>query len=249
MNNNITSSTGSFIVPAIDIINGKVVRLTHGDYASEKTYYENPLDAALQFEAAGLQRLHLVDLDGAKAGKIQHLKILERIAAATSLQVDFGGGVKEEADVKNILNAGASMVTIGSLAVKQPALLEAWIQSYGADKFFIGADVLNNQIKISGWLQDGGIDIFSFIENMMQIGITRFFCTDINKDGAMQGASVVLYKEIIGRFPGINLTASGGVSSIDDIEALKKVGCAAAIVGKAIYENAISLEALKQLND
>lgn len=249
MNKNITSNTGAFIVPAIDIINGKVVRLTHGDYASEKTYYEDPLDAALQFEAAGLQRLHLVDLDGAKAGKIQHLKILERITTATKLQVDFGGGVKEEADVQHILNAGALMVTIGSLAVKQPNLLQEWIQKYGADKFFIGADVLNNQIKISGWLQDGGIDIYSFIENMMQVGITQFFCTDINKDGAMQGASVTLYKEIIARFPGINLTASGGVASIEDIETLKKIGCAAAIVGKAIYENAISLEALKQLND
>ena len=239
--------TGSaFIIPAIDIINGKAVRLTHGDYSKEKIYFENPADAAKQFEDAGLSRLHLVDLDGAKAGNIKNIKVLQNIANATSLQIDFGGGVKKEQDVKDILNAGASMVTIGSLAVKQPQLLQQWITDYGSAKFFIGADVLDEKIKISGWLQDGGIDIFSFLKNSMAIGATQFFCTDIKKDGAMQGASVDLYKKIIEQFPGIQLTASGGVSTITDIELVKEAGCSSAIIGKAIYEGLILLPDLKK---
>ena len=241
--------TGSdFIIPAIDIINGKAVRLTHGDYSKEKIYFHNPADAARQFEDAGLQRLHLVDLDGAKAGKIQNIKVLEEIAKATKLQIDFGGGVKTAQDVKDIFNAGAGMVTIGSLAVKQPQLLQEWIAVYGTFKFFIGADVLEEKIKISGWLQDGGIDIFSFIKNSIAIGATQFFCTDIKKDGAMQGASVDLYKKIIEQFPGIQLTASGGVSTIADIEWVKEAGCRSAIIGKAIYEGLISLPELKKYN-
>ncbi len=239
---------GGFIIPAIDLINGKAVRLTHGDYSKEKVYYDRPLDAAKQFEDAGLKRLHLVDLDGAKAGMIQNIKVLEAIAAGTRLQIDFGGGVKTEADVKAVLNAGAKMVTIGSLAVKQPAMLAAWVKTYGTEKFFIGADVYEEKIKISGWLEDGGIGIYDFLQNMMDIGITQFFCTDIQKDGAMEGASVDLYKKIIQRFPGIQLTASGGVTTTEDIEQVKAAGCSSAIIGKAIYEGLISLHELKKYN-
>jgi phosphoribosylformimino-5-aminoimidazole carboxamide ribotide isomerase len=250
--NNILSSSltgpGGFIIPAIDIINGKAVRLTHGDYTKEKIYYDRPVDAAKQFEDAGLQRLHLVDLDGAKAGAIQNIKVLEEIARATRLHIDFGGGVKTEDDIKNVMNAGAAMVTIGSLAVKDPQLLGGWIARYGTEKFFIGADVYEEKIKISGWLQDGGIGIFDFLENMLAIGATQFFCTDIQKDGAMQGASVDLYKKIKDRFPGIKLTASGGVTTLSDIELVKEAGCSGAIIGKAIYEGLISLEDLRKFN-
>jgi phosphoribosylformimino-5-aminoimidazole carboxamide ribotide isomerase len=239
---------GGFIIPAIDLINGKAVRLTHGDYSKEKVYYDHPLDAAKQFEDAGLNRLHLVDLDGARAGAIQNIKVLEEIAGGTKLQIDFGGGVKTEEDVKSVLNAGAAMVTIGSLAVKQPDLLEDWVKKYGANKFFIGADVYEQKIKISGWLEDGGIGIYDFLEKMLDIGVTQFFCTDIQKDGAMQGASVDLYKKIVERLPGIQLTASGGVTTTEDIEFVKAAGCSGAIIGKAIYEGLISLPELKKYN-
>jgi phosphoribosylformimino-5-aminoimidazole carboxamide ribotide isomerase len=239
---------GGFIIPAIDLINGKAVRLTHGDYSKEKVYYDHPLDAAKQFEDAGLNRLHLVDLDGARAGVIQNMKVLEEIAGGTKLQIDFGGGVKTEEDVKSVLNAGAAMVTIGSLAVKQPDLLEDWVKKYGANKFFIGADVYEQKIKISGWLEDGGIGIYDFLEKMLDIGVTQFFCTDIQKDGAMQGASVDLYKKIVERLPGIQLTASGGVTTTEDIEFIKAAGCSGAIIGKAIYEGLISLPELKKYN-
>jgi phosphoribosylformimino-5-aminoimidazole carboxamide ribotide isomerase len=239
---------GGFIIPAIDLINGKAVRLTHGDYSKEKVYYDHPLDAAKLFEDAGLNRLHLVDLDGARAGAIQNIKVLEEIAGGTKLQIDFGGGVKTEEDVKSVLNAGAAMVTIGSLAVKQPDLLEDWVKKYGANKFFIGADVYEQKIKISGWLEDGGIGIYDFLEKMLDIGVTQFFCTDIQKDGAMQGASVDLYKKIVERLPGIQLTASGGVTTTEDIEFVKAAGCSGAIIGKAIYEGLISLPELKKYN-
>lgn len=240
--------TGGFIIPAIDIINGKAVRLTHGDYTKEKVYFEHPVEAAKQFEDAGLSRLHLVDLDGAKAGAIQNLKVLEEISRATNLKIDFGGGVKSEQDVKDVLNAGASMVTIGSLAVRQPGLLAQWIAGYGSEKFFIGADVFEEKIKISGWLEDGGIGIYDFLQNMLAIGASQFFCTDIQKDGAMQGASVDLYKKIIDQFPGLYLVASGGVTTTKDIELVKKAGCKGAIIGKAIYEGLISLPDLKKYN-
>jgi phosphoribosylformimino-5-aminoimidazole carboxamide ribotide isomerase len=236
------------IIPAIDIINGKCVRLTKGDYAQQKIYNDNPVEVAKQFVDAGIQRLHIVDLDGAKAGKIINLKVLENIAAATNMVIDFGGGVKNITDVGNIFNAGAAMVTIGSLAVKQPQLMEEWLMEFGADKFLIGADVLDEKIKISGWLEDGGINIFDFIGNMISLGATNIFCTDISKDGVMEGPSIELYKKIMEQHPEINLIASGGVSNIDDVIALKEMGCSGAIIGKAIYEGLISLEALVALN-
>lgn len=237
-----------FILPAIDIIDGKAVRLTHGDYESKKVYYNDPLEAAKAFEGAGLTALHLVDLDGAKAGKIVNIKVLDAIANNTNLQIDFGGGVKQEQDVVDIINAGASLVTIGSLAVKQPSLLEEWVLKFGSHKFFIGADVLNEKIKISGWLQDGGINVYDFLTKMMAVGIQHFFCTDIQKDGAMQGASVDLYQKMLTKFPGLQLTASGGVSTIADIEAVKAAGCNGAIIGKAIYEGMITLPHLQRYN-
>ncbi|WP_462249690.1 1-(5-phosphoribosyl)-5-[(5-phosphoribosylamino)methylideneamino]imidazole-4-carboxamide isomerase [Ferruginibacter sp.] len=232
------------IIPAIDIINGKCVRLTKGDYAQQKIYHENPVEAAKQFADAGIKRLHIVDLDGAKAGKIINLKVLEDIAAATNLIIDFGGGVKNITDVGNIFNAGATMVTIGSLAVKHPEMLEEWLMEFGEDKFLIGADVLEDKIKISGWLEDGGINIFDFIGKMIALGANNIFCTDISKDGVMEGPSFELYKKIMVEHPEINLFASGGVSTIEDVKQLQAIGCSGAIIGKAIYEGNITLQEL-----
>ena len=237
------------IIPAIDIIQGKCVRLTKGDYAQQIIYNDNPVEVAKQFEAAGIKRLHIVDLDGAKAGSIVNLKVLENVAAATDLVIDFGGGVKTIQDVSNIFNAGATMVTIGSLAVKQPALLEEWLMEFGTEQFLIGADVLDGKIKISGWLEDGGIKIFDFIGKMLSLGVTNIFCTDIAKDGVMEGPSVDLYKNILEQHPEINLIASGGVSKIDDIMVLDALGCTGAIVGKAIYEGKVPLNPLKDLSE
>lgn len=236
------------IIPAIDIINGKCVRLTKGDYTQQKIYNENPIEVAKQFADAGLQRLHIVDLDGAKAGTIINLAVLEKVAAAVNMVIDFGGGVKKIADVERILNAGASMVTIGSLAVKQPAVLEEWLMEFGAGHFLIGADVLDEKIKISGWREDGGINIFDFVGRLISLGVTNIFCTDISKDGMMQGPSIDLYKKIIAQHPEINLIASGGVSNIDDVIRLKEIGCKGVIIGKAIYENLVTLQDLATLN-
>lgn len=232
------------IIPAIDIINGKCVRLTKGDYAQQKIYNENPVEVAKQFAGAGFERLHIVDLDGARAGKICNMSVLESIASATDLVIDFGGGIKQINDVEAILSAGASMVTIGSLAVKDPETLEEWLMEFGADHFFIGADLLNENVKISGWLEDGGVNIFDFVGKLIGLGATNIFCTDISKDGMMQGASIDLYKKIIAAHPEINLTASGGVGNMDDVKQLKEIGCSGVIIGKAIYENLVTLEQL-----
>lgn len=232
------------IIPAIDIINGKCVRLTKGDYTNQKIYYENPLDAAKAFEHAGLQRLHIVDLDGAKAGSIKNLNVLESISANTKLTIDFGGGIKNIEDVSNVFNAGAAIVSLGSIAVKKPEMVEEWIIEFGADKILIGADVLDEKIKISGWLKDGGISIFEFIGNMLALGAQNIFCTDIAKDGVMQGPAFNLYKNILQRFPLIYLIASGGVSKIEDVSELQKIGCSGVIIGKAIYEGKITINDL-----
>ncbi|MEO6719881.1 MAG: 1-(5-phosphoribosyl)-5-[(5-phosphoribosylamino)methylideneamino]imidazole-4-carboxamide isomerase [Ferruginibacter sp.] len=236
------------IIPAIDIIDGKCVRLTKGDYAQQIVYNDDPLEVAKQFEDAGIERLHMVDLDGAKAGKIINLKVLETVAGGTKLAIDFGGGIKTIGDVGNVFNAGASIVTIGSLAVKHPELLEEWLMEFGTQRFLVGADVLDGKIKISGWLEDGGIDLFTFIGQMLSVGVTNIFCTDISKDGAMQGPSIELYKQIMGEHPEVNLIASGGVSNIDDVRQLKEIGCSGAIIGKAIYEGKVSLEELLKIN-
>ena len=233
------------IIPALDIIDGKCVRLTKGDYSQQQIYYDNPVEVAKKFEAAGITRLHMVDLDGAKAGTIINLKVLEAVAANTKLIIDFGGGIKQINDVEMVLNAGASIATIGSLAVKHPELLEEWLMEFGTGKFLIGADVLDEKIKISGWLEDGGVNIFDFIGKMIGLGVTNIFCTDISKDGVMQGPSLELYKRIIAEHPEINLIASGGVTNILDLHKLQAIGCSAAIVGKAIYEGLVPLNPLK----
>lgn len=237
------------IIPAIDVINGKCVRLTKGDYAQQVVYNDNPVEVAKQFQDAGIERLHIVDLDGAKAGHIVNLQVLEKVAAATDLKIDFGGGVKTIADVSNIFNAGADMVTIGSLAVKHPEILEEWLMEFGTTKFLIGADVLDGKIKISGWLEDGGVNVFDFIGSVLSLGVTNIFCTDISKDGVMEGPSLDLYKEIMQQHPEVNLIASGGVSNIEDVKALKEIGCKGAIIGKAIYERKVPLNPLKEVRE
>lgn len=234
------------IIPAIDLIDGKCVRLTQGDYNQKTIYNEDPVAVAASFEAAGLQRLHLVDLDGAKAGKVTNWKVLENIAAATDLTIDFGGGIKTASDVQIVLDSGAKYATIGSIAVKNESLFSEWIQKYGAEKFLLGADVKNELITIGGWLETTERSVFDFIELYQQKGIYNIFCTDVSKDGLLQGPSLPLYQEIIRRFPALNFIASGGVSSLEDLRQLQQIGCSAAIVGKAIYEGKISLEALSK---
>jgi phosphoribosylformimino-5-aminoimidazole carboxamide ribotide isomerase len=232
------------IIPAIDIIDGKCVRLTQGDYTRKTVYNDDPLEVAKHFEAAGLQRLHLVDLDGAKAGKVVNWKVLEAIAGNTSLVIDFGGGIKTEDDLRTVLQSGAALATIGSLAAKNEELFTQWIDRYGPERFLLGADVNDEKIAVSGWLETTGIDVFSFIEKYTAKGISQVFCTDISKDGKLQGPSLDLYIKIITRFPSLLFIASGGVSSISDLRDLKRIGCSGAIVGKAIYENRISLDEL-----
>lgn len=234
------------IIPAIDIIDGKCVRLTQGDYAQKTVYNEDPLAVAKEFEAAGLLRLHLVDLDGAKAGAVQNWKVLESIATHTSLVIDFGGGIKKEEDVNIVFNSGAALATIGSLAVKNEALFVQWLNRFGPDRFLLGADVKDEKITVGGWLETTDIDIYGFIEKYMAYGINQLFCTDVSKDGKLEGPSTLLYQQIITRFPGLHFIASGGVSSVEDLNDLQRVGCKGAIVGKAIYENRISLDQLKK---
>lgn len=234
------------IIPAIDIIDGKCVRLTQGDYSQKTIYNENPLEVALQFESIGIKRLHLVDLDGAKLGKIVNYKVLEAIATKTSLSIDFGGGIKTDADIDTVFNYGADLATVGSIAVKNKVLFFSWIKKYGANKLFLGADVKSEKIAIGGWFETTDISIYDFIEENLAEGIQHVFCTDISKDGLLQGPSIDLYKKIINKFPTINLTASGGVSNTTDLIELKNMGCSAAIVGKAIYEGRITMNELKQ---
>ena len=233
------------LIPAIDIINGKCVRLTQGDYDSVKVYNENPLEIAKQFEDAGLTRVHVVDLDGAKAGAVRNWKVLESIASKTGLDIDFGGGIKTEKDVSIVLESGAKWATIGSIAVKDEELFVDWIDKFGSSSFILGADVKDEKIAISGWLETTDIWIYDFIRKYMKHGLKQIFCTDVKKDGLLQGPSVKLYKNIITEFPSLHLIASGGVSSLKDLEELAAIGCNAAIVGKAIYENRISLKELK----
>jgi phosphoribosylformimino-5-aminoimidazole carboxamide ribotide isomerase len=232
------------IIPAIDIIDGKCVRLTQGDYSQKKIYNENPLEVAKEFESAGINRLHLVDLDGAKAGAVKNWNVLESIATNTELLIDFGGGIKQEDDLKTVLNAGASMATIGSLAVKNPDLLIEWVDKYGADRFFLGADVREEKIAIGGWMETTDVSIFEFLNGFIKKGITQVFCTDISKDGKLEGPAIELYKKMIQQISGLNLVASGGVSNMDDVEALKNIGCSGVIIGKAIYEGRITLKQL-----
>jgi phosphoribosylformimino-5-aminoimidazole carboxamide ribotide isomerase len=233
------------IIPAIDIMEGKCVRLTQGDYEQKKIYNENPLEVAKQFEDAGLQRLHLVDLDGAKEKKVKNWKVLETIASKTSLVIDFGGGVASENDVRIVFDSGAALATVGSMAVKNEIEFVKWLLIFGANKFLLGADVIDKKIAIHGWLETTDKGIFDFINNYISKGVQQIFCTDISKDGKLEGPSVELYKEIISKFPKLYFIASGGVASVNDLEMLRDIGCKAVIVGKAIYENRISLSDLK----
>ncbi len=234
------------IIPAIDIIEGKCVRLTQGDYSQKKIYNEHPLEVAKEFEDAGLQRLHLVDLDGAKEGKVKNWKVLETLASKTLLVIDFGGGIKTEKDVSIVFESGAALATIGSLAVKDKELFVSWLQQYGADKFLLGADVKDEKIAIHGWQETSDVWIYDFLEDYIQHGIQQVFCTDVSKDGMLKGAAVDLYKNILSKFPELFLIASGGVSSMDDLDDLQNTGCKGAIVGKAIYEGRIGLNELKK---
>jgi phosphoribosylformimino-5-aminoimidazole carboxamide ribotide isomerase len=235
------------IIPAIDIIDGKCVRLTQGDYAQKTIYNENPLEVALEFESVGIKRLHLVDLDGAKLGKVVNYKVLEKIASKTKLSIDFGGGIKTDEDIETVFNSGADIATIGSIAVKNKELFFSWIKKYGTEKIFLGADVKDEKIVIGGWLETTNVSIYDFIEENLNQGVLNVFCTDISKDGLLQGPSIELYKNMLTEFPQLNLTASGGVSQLSDLEELKQIGCSGAIVGKAIYEGRISINELKKL--
>lgn len=235
------------IIPAIDIIDGKCVRLTHGDYNQKKIYNEHPLEVAKEFEDAGINRLHLVDLDGAKAGAVKNWKVLETIAGKTSLVIDFGGGIKSETDVQIVFDSGAAFATIGSIAVKDEKTFTDWLTKFGPGKFLLGADVKKEKITVSGWTEETEIWIYDFIEKYVQKGMKQVFCTDVSKDGALEGPSTELYKNIVQKFPELHFIASGGVSSIDDLHQLKEMGCKGVIIGKAIYEGRIQLSELKNL--
>ena len=234
------------IIPAIDIIDGKCVRLIKGDYSQKTIYNQDPLEVALQFEDAGLQRLHLVDLDGAKAGDVKNWKVLEKIAGKTKLSIDFSGGISTQNNLEITFNSGATFASIGSIAVKDEFTFTGWLLAYGADKFIIGADVKEDQILIKGWTESTSLTVFELIDKYKLKGVKQFFCTDISKDGLLEGPSVDLYNKIINEHPSIDLIASGGVSTIKDLEELREVGCSGAIIGKAIYENKILLTDLKK---
>ncbi|MFQ3580122.1 MAG: 1-(5-phosphoribosyl)-5-[(5-phosphoribosylamino)methylideneamino]imidazole-4-carboxamide isomerase [Bacteroidales bacterium] len=232
------------IIPAIDIIEGKCVRLTKGDYNQKKIYNENPLEVAKEIEQAGIKRLHVVDLDGAKSNRIINYKTLETIASNTTLIIDFGGGLKSDDDLRIAFECGAQMITGGSIAVKNPELFTSWIEKYGCDKIILGADVHYDKIAVQGWTETSDKTIFEFLESYKQKGIKKVICTDISKDGMLQGTSNTLYAKIKEQFPDLYLIASGGVSSISDIETLQELHIEAVIIGKALYEGKISLKEL-----
>jgi len=238
------------IIPAIDLIDGKCVRLSQGDYSQKTVYYDDPLDVAKMFEDAGIRRLHVVDLDGAKAQHIVNHKILERIATHTNLVIDFGGGLKSDDDLRIAFESGAAMITGGSIAVKNPEVFMSWIQQFGAEKIILGADVKNRKIAVGGWLETTDIDLMPFIEEYMKKGISKVICTDISKDGMLEGPAIPLYQEMLQKEPEMYLIASGGVSSIADIDKLQEHRIPAVIIGKAIYEGRIALKDLaKFLSD
>jgi phosphoribosylformimino-5-aminoimidazole carboxamide ribotide isomerase len=233
------------IIPAIDIIEGKCVRLTRGDYEQKKVYNEDPLEVAKQFEDTGLRRLHLVDLDGAKAGEVKNWKVLELLALKTTLAIDFSGGISTSKNVRICFNSGATYAAVGSIAVKNETALTGWLIEFGVEKFIIGADVREEKLAIKGWTETTDTTVFDLIENYKTKGVKQFFCTDISKDGLLEGTGIDLYKKILNLHPSIDLIASGGVSSIDDLIQLREAGCSGAIVGKAFYEKRILLTDLK----
>ena len=235
------------LIPAIDIINGQCVRLTKGDY-DQKTVYGEPLDMALEFERIGYKRLHVVDLDGAKSKHIVNDGVLRGITARTNLTVDFGGGIKTDEDIEKAFSAGASMVTVGSIAVTQPELFMGWLEKYGAERMILGADVRNGKISINGWKEDSSEDLLPFLRKYIDAGVKNVLCTEISKDGTLAGPAIELYKEVINAYPELHLIASGGVSSMEDILALETAGIPAVVFGKAIYEGRIDLRQLIMYN-
>ncbi|WP_431134216.1 1-(5-phosphoribosyl)-5-[(5-phosphoribosylamino)methylideneamino]imidazole-4-carboxamide isomerase [Psychroserpens mesophilus] len=233
------------IIPAIDIIDGKCVRLTKGDYNTKKVYNENPIEVAKEFEGLGIQYLHLVDLDGAKANHIVNYKVLEQITSKTTLKIDFGGGLKSDEDLHIAFNSGAKQITGGSVAVKNPKLFEKWLSKYGSTKIILGADCNNEKIAVNGWQDKSDIDLIPFIQSYENKGVKYVICTDIAKDGMLEGPSFDLYKRILNQSRDIKLIASGGISSLEDLNVLENLGCEAAIIGKAIYEGNIRLRDLE----
>jgi len=233
------------IIPAIDIIDGKCVRLSKGDYDTKIIYNENPLEVAKSFEAHGIEYLHLVDLDGAKSSKIVNYKILEQIASQTKLKVDFGGGLKSDADLKIAFESGANQITGGSIAVKNREIFQKWISEYGSDKIILGADAKDEKIAVSGWLEDSDEDLIPFIQDYQTKGIQYVICTDIAKDGMLEGPSFDLYAKILAEAKNVKLIASGGISTFDELPKLTELGCEGTIIGKAIYEGRITLKQLE----
>ena len=235
------------LIPAIDIIDGKCVRLTKGDYNQKTVYNDSPADVARQFEDMGFKRLHVVDLDGAKSKHIVNDHVLKAITDATNLKVDFGGGLKTDDDLKKAFEAGASMVTIGSIAVTKPELFLSWLEEYGADKLILGADVRNGKISINGWKEDSAEELLPFLKQYVDHGVKNVLCTEISKDGTLQGPAIELYRQIMDAYPTMHLIASGGVGSTNDIRNLNESGIPAVVFGKAFYEGKINIEELWQL--
>lgn len=233
------------IIPAIDLIDGKCVRLSKGDYSTQKTYNENPLEVAKAFEAHGIKYLHLVDLDGAKSKHIVNHKVLETIASKTSLKIDFGGGLKSNEDLKIAFESGAHQITGGSIAVKEPKTFEQWITTYGSDKIILGADVQGDRIATDGWLETSDHRLVDFVKDFYAKGIHYVICTDISKDGMLQGPSFDVYQNLLQEQPNIKLIASGGISAFEELPKLEAMGCEGTIIGKAIYENKIALKELE----
>ena len=239
------------IIPAIDIIDGKCVRLTKGDYDTKKIYNESPLEVAKQFEAHGIENLHVVDLDGAKSQHIVNYKVLESIASKTNLKIDFGGGLKSDEDLQIAFESGASQITGGSIAVKNAEIFLSWLNRYGSEKIILGADAMNEKVAISGWQEDSNLDLIPFIEKYQKAGISYVICTDISKDGMLEGPSFELYSRILTQLGNatattpLKLIASGGISTFDELPKLQKLNCEGVIIGKAIYENRISLKQLE----
>lgn len=236
------------IIPAIDVIEGKCVRLSQGDYKQKTVYNENPLEVAKMFEAVGIKRLHLVDLDGAKAKHIVNHKVLESIASKTNLVIDFGGGLKSDKDLEIAFNSGASMITGGSIAVKEKETFLGWLEKYGNEKIILGADAKDGKIAVSGWLEATELPVIDFISEFQREGIKKVISTDISRDGMLSGPAFVLYNEIMEKLPGIEIIASGGIASMDDILKLDEMGVPGVIIGKAIYERKISLAKIKKYN-
>ncbi|QQX76134.1 MULTISPECIES: 1-(5-phosphoribosyl)-5-[(5-phosphoribosylamino)methylideneamino]imidazole-4-carboxamide isomerase [Aequorivita] len=239
------------IIPAIDIIDGKCVRLSKGDYSTKKIYNENPLEVAKQFEAHGIEYLHLVDLDGAKSKHIVNHKVLEEIAINTTLKIDFGGGLKTSNDLRIAFECGANQITGGSIAVKSPETFNDWLQTFGSEKIILGADAKDEKVAISGWMEASNLEVIPFIQKYMESGIEYVICTDISKDGMLQGPSFDLYEKIITETKIVKLIASGGISTFEELPKLAEIGCEGVIIGKAIYENRINLKQLENyiLND